>query len=599
MAVVTMNRYQMLKQVGDGTYGSVILGKTDNGEMVAIKKMKKKYYSWDECMELREVKSLKKLNHANIIKLKEVVREDNQLFFIFEYMKENLYQLMKDRDKLFPESVIRNIMFQILQGMAFIHKHGFFHRDMKPENLLCQGPELVKIADFGLARETRSRPPYTDYVSTRWYRAPEVLLRSTNYSSPIDVWAIGCIMAELYTLRPLFPGNSEVDEIFKICSVLGTPKKDEWSEGYKLAANMNFKFPQCVPVPLKTLIPNASNDALALMKDMLAWNPQKRPTIMQALRYPYFQVGQNLGPKMPPVTANNQMVGNLGYGQQQQQQVQQRRNPLLNKDNILNSPTDIKKTTRMDDSLDDYLTSLGNAKPAKAVPAKEVAPVQRQPAPPAGGAAGMGGPGNRSGRRRWDFQKKAPDLFDSIDDFGDFENKKAAAAPVMQRKPPLKKKSSFDWDDDDDLFGSPPRNKASYSKVQAPGRPTLESGRSSASSAKQFYIRSARYKPGLNLKSPRKESSQGLPPLAKLPPSGSTTRTIGARYNAKVDGAFGTSYMPSFGQKQASGISDLNSWSKPRAPTIPGSNFSGSAGVRQPAVPVRTNWAAKYGGGVH
>ncbi len=281
MAVVSMNRYQMLKQVGDGTYGSVILGRMENGEMVAIKKMKKKYYSWDECMDLREVKSLKKLNHANIVKLKEVVREDNQLFFIFEYMKENLYQLMKDRDKLFPESVIRNIMFQILQGMAFIHKHGFFHRDMKPENLLCQGPELVKIADFGLARETRSRPPYTDYVSTRWYRAPEVLLRSTNYSSPIDVWAIGCIMAELYTLRPLFPGNSEVDEIFKICTVLGTPKRDEWPEGYKLASNMNFKFPQCVTQALRTLIPNASNDALTVMKDMMAWNPQKRPTVTQ------------------------------------------------------------------------------------------------------------------------------------------------------------------------------------------------------------------------------------------------------------------------------------------------------------------------------
>lgn len=106
-----------------------------------------------------------------------------------------------------------------------MHKHGFFHRDIKPENLLCNGPDLVKIADFGLAREIRSRPPFTDYVSTRWYRAPEVLLRSTNYSSPIDLWAVGCIIAELYTLQPLFPGRSEIDQIFRICSVLGTPDK--------------------------------------------------------------------------------------------------------------------------------------------------------------------------------------------------------------------------------------------------------------------------------------------------------------------------------------------------------------------------------------
>lgn len=116
-------------------------------------------------------------------------------------------------------------MYQILEGLNFMHKHGFFHRDIKPENLLCNGPELIKIADFGLAREIRSRPPYTDYVSTRWYRAPEVLLRSTNYSSPIDIWAVGCIMAELYSLQPLFPGRSEIDQIFRICSVLGTPDK--------------------------------------------------------------------------------------------------------------------------------------------------------------------------------------------------------------------------------------------------------------------------------------------------------------------------------------------------------------------------------------
>ncbi|XP_020369348.2 serine/threonine-protein kinase ICK isoform X2 [Rhincodon typus] len=291
-----MNRYTTMKQLGDGTYGSVLMGRSiDSGELVAIKKMKRKFYSWDECMNLREVKSLKKLNHANVIKLKEVVRENDHLYFVFEYMKENLYQLMKDRNRLFPESSIRNIMYQILQGLAFIHKHGFFHRDMKPENLLCMGPELIKIADFGLAREIRSRPPYTDYVSTRWYRAPEVLLRSTNYSSPIDMWAVGCIMAELYTLRPLFPGSSEIDEIFKICQVLGTPKKNNWSEGYQLAAAMNFRWPQCVPNNLKTLIPNASSEAIQLMRDMLQWDPKKRPTPSQALRYPYFHVGQALG----------------------------------------------------------------------------------------------------------------------------------------------------------------------------------------------------------------------------------------------------------------------------------------------------------------
>ncbi|XP_063690876.1 serine/threonine-protein kinase MAK-like isoform X3 [Bolinopsis microptera] len=249
MTVTVANKYTLMRALGDGTYGSVCLAKNvDSGEQVAVKVMKRKYKSWQEAMDLREVKSLKKLNHANIVKLKEVIRENDTLYFIFEFMKENLYQMMKaryEKNRYFQDNSIRNIMFQVFQGLSFMHKHGYFHRDIKPENLLCNGSENVKIADFGLAREIRSRPPYTDYVSTRWYRAPEVLLRSTNYSSPIDIWACGAIVAELYSLKPLFPGSSEVDEIFRIVRVLGTPSKDDWPEGLKLAQSMNFKFPQC------------------------------------------------------------------------------------------------------------------------------------------------------------------------------------------------------------------------------------------------------------------------------------------------------------------------------------------------------------------
>jgi len=203
-----MNRYKIIKTVGDGTYGSVIKAvHRTTGEVVAIKRMKKKFYSWDECMQLREIRSLKRLNHSNIVKLKEVIRESNLLYFVFEYLDQNVYQLTKDRTKYLPEAKIRNIMFQIFQGLAHMHKFGYFHRDMKPENLLITNDGIVKLADFGLAREIRSRPPFTDYVSTRWYRAPEVLLRSLNYNSPIDVWACGAIMAELYTFRPLFSGG--------------------------------------------------------------------------------------------------------------------------------------------------------------------------------------------------------------------------------------------------------------------------------------------------------------------------------------------------------------------------------------------------------
>merc|ERR1719204_46884 len=174
---------------------------------------------------------------------------------------------------------------------------------MKPENLLVAGdvkgvsadhaPEklIVKLADFGLARETRSQPPFTDYVSTRWYRAPEVLLRAPKYCAPIDLWAMGAIMAELYTLRPLFPGQSEPDELYKICSVLGPPTLSSWKDGIKLSQSMNFKFPAFAPTDIKTLIPSAGKHAIDLLKKMLYYDPNKRPTAAQSLQHSYFQSG--------------------------------------------------------------------------------------------------------------------------------------------------------------------------------------------------------------------------------------------------------------------------------------------------------------------
>lgn len=244
-------------------------------------------------MKLREVQSLKKLNHPNIVKLKEVIRENDELFFVFEFLDKNIYELTKEQKSFLPEASIRKYTYQIVAGLAYMHKHGFFHRDMKPENLLLGSDDNCKIADFGLAREVRSRPPYTDYVSTRWYRAPEVLLRSVKYNSPIDMWAVGCIMAELYTFRPLFPGTSEPDEIYKICSVLGSPSIKTWPEGMKLAATMNFTFPRFVKTPLSQLIPNASKEAIQLMTELLRYDPAKRPTAAQAMQFSYFK-GINL-----------------------------------------------------------------------------------------------------------------------------------------------------------------------------------------------------------------------------------------------------------------------------------------------------------------
>ena len=281
-----MERYSVVKVIGDGTYGTVCKGVIkDTGEFVAIKKMKKKFFSWDECLELREIKSLRKFTHPNIIKLKEVIRANDDLYLVFEFLPQNIVQITRER--VLEEDEIKSITHQTLKGLSYMHKLGYYHRDMKPDNLMIDG-NLVKIIDFGLAREIRSRPPYTDYVSTRWYRAPEVLLHSTTYSWPIDIFAIGCIVAELYLRRPLFPGTSEVDQIAKLCSVLGTPQPTDWQDGYRLAGLLGYSFPQFATTPLSLLIPNASNEALEFIACTLQWDPMKRPSADQCLLHPYF-----------------------------------------------------------------------------------------------------------------------------------------------------------------------------------------------------------------------------------------------------------------------------------------------------------------------
>lgn len=286
-----MERYKILQELGDGTCGSVYKALNfETNEIVAIKKMKRKFYFWEECMNLREVKSLRKLNHPNIVKLKEIVQENNELFFIFEYMEYNLYQITRARQSPFSEAEIRNLMSQVLQGLSHMHKNGYFHRDLKPENLLVTN-DIIKIADFGLSREVTSGPPYTDYVSTRWYRAPEVLLQSSSYTPAIDMWAIGAILAELFTMNPIFPGESETDQIYKICSVFGTPDWGMLREGMNLSRLNNISFPEIAPANLSIIIPNASSEALDLIRQLCSWDSLKRPTAEQALQHPFFNVG--------------------------------------------------------------------------------------------------------------------------------------------------------------------------------------------------------------------------------------------------------------------------------------------------------------------
>lgn len=219
--------------------------------------------------------------HENVIPLYDcfILPTTKELYFVFECMEGNLYQLIKSRKgRPLAGGLVSSIFYQTCRGLAHTHDAGYFHRDMKPENLLVTTtgltdytpvsplappgapPEkdvvvIIKLADFGLARLIKSKPPYTEYVSTRWYRAPEVLLQSTDYNAPVDLWALGTIMAEVVNLKPLFPGNNGQDQLQRICQVLGDPSDvygfdshgrprggGKWSRGLKMAKHTGLVF---------------------------------------------------------------------------------------------------------------------------------------------------------------------------------------------------------------------------------------------------------------------------------------------------------------------------------------------------------------------
>lgn len=284
-----MKRFEILGVLGDGAFGVVTKCRDkESGDIVAIKKMKQRYSTFEECLQEKEVKSLRKIKHQNVEKLLQVFRENEYLHLVFELLGDSLLKTINNKNgQPFTEQEIRSIMSQLFTGLAYVHKQGFFHRDIKPDNLLWKG-DVLKIADFGLAREIRSRPPYTEYISTRWYRAPEIILRAPNYNSPVDIWAAGAIMAELFMGKPIFPGTSEQDQMYKIVNILGAPNTHSWPEYGRLMSKTNFRFPSVTPASLSALMPRASSNAISLMQQIFQYDPSKRPNASQALQHPFF-----------------------------------------------------------------------------------------------------------------------------------------------------------------------------------------------------------------------------------------------------------------------------------------------------------------------
>ncbi|KAH6558927.1 hypothetical protein KP509_1Z037600 [Ceratopteris richardii] len=288
-----MEQYQKVEKIGEGTYGVVYKAKDRvTNETIALKKIRLEQE--DEGVPstaIREISLLKEMQHGNIVRLQDVVHSEKRLYLVFEYLDLDLKKYMDSSPEFSKDArLIKTYLYQILRGIAYCHSHRVLHRDLKPQNLLIdRRTNALKLADFGLARAfgipVRT---FTHEVVTLWYRAPEILLGSRHYSTPVDVWSVGCIFAEMVNQRPLFPGDSEIDELFKIFRVLGTPNEEVWP-GVTALPDFKSAFPKWPAKDLATVVPGLDAAGIDLLGKMLCLDPSQRITARSALGHEYFK----------------------------------------------------------------------------------------------------------------------------------------------------------------------------------------------------------------------------------------------------------------------------------------------------------------------
>ncbi|KAI8905583.1 kinase-like domain-containing protein [Gorgonomyces haynaldii] len=285
-----MDRYIRLDKLGEGTYATVYKGKSRiSSEIVALKEIHLDQEEGAPSTAIREISLLKELKHPNILKLHDVIHTEKTLTLVFEYMDQDLKKFMDMSGGFIAPPLAKNFMYQLLQGVAYCHDHRVLHRDLKPQNLLINARLELKLADFGLARAFGIPVnTFSNEVVTLWYRAPDVLLGSRNYSTSIDIWSIGCIMAEMHSGKPLFPGKTNEDQLLKIFKILGTPTEETWPHVSELP-EYKAHFPIYPPTSLQQRLFMIDPLGLDLLARTLQYQPQLRIGARDASLHPYFR----------------------------------------------------------------------------------------------------------------------------------------------------------------------------------------------------------------------------------------------------------------------------------------------------------------------
>ncbi|XP_017548207.1 cyclin-dependent kinase 4 [Pygocentrus nattereri] len=295
MTQETVIQYEPVAEIGGGAYGTVYKARDrESGQFVALKSVRvqtdQEGLPLSTVREVALLKRLEQFDHPNIVKLMDVCAtlrtdQETKVTLVFEHVDQDLKTyLEKAPAPGLPISRIRDLMQQLLCGLSFLHSHRVIHRDLKPENILVTSRGQVKLADFGLARIYSCHMALTPVVVTLWYRSPEVLLQST-YATPVDIWSTGCVFAEMFRRKPLFCGESEVDQLTKIFSVIGLPAEGEWPTDVTLS-RQNFS-PQS-PQPITDYVPEIGEEGADLLLKMLTFDPLRRISALNAQEHRFF-----------------------------------------------------------------------------------------------------------------------------------------------------------------------------------------------------------------------------------------------------------------------------------------------------------------------